>query len=303
MQVQGGPDLPYLYPPFLLPFLAQVASLPHGLVINVWLCICVIAGIWTFRRLAIPWIAVPCFLAWPPTGEALVVGNIQVLLFAAFVAVFYEPRDGVLRQRPLRPGRDLVNGVMAGFLGAIKVGNMLAMLFLARRRIRAALLGCLVFGLIVLATLPLTGIPIYFDWLAQMQRASDPAWVYGGITLSHNIGVPDAVTVAIGIAAALLLRGRDSVAWLGIALILATLNVHGHTFLFLLPALLIIRRDLAIPIGALFLTFWTAPTWAAWCLAGAVLAASYRWPRLRELSQQDPPVLDSRGGAYVETAV
>jgi hypothetical protein len=302
MQVQGGPELPYLYPPFLLPFLAQVTSFPHGTVINVWFCICILAATWTFRRLAIPWLAVPCLLAWPPTGEALVVGNIQILLFAAFVAVFYEPRAGVLRQRPLRRDRDLLNGVLAGFTVAIKVGNFPALIFLARRRFRAAFLAAAVFILIVLATLPLTGTAIYFDWLAQLQRASDPNWAPGGITLSHHIGVPDAVTVAIGIAAALLLRGPDSVAWLGIALILATPNAHGHTFLFMLPALLIIRRDIAIMIGALFLSFWTAPMWAAWGLAAVVLAASNRWPELRVSRLQDPIASGPRAGAGAEAS-
>lgn len=302
MQVQGGPDLPYLYPPFLLPFLAQVSSLPHGMVVDVWFCICALAAIWTFRRLAISWIAVPCLLAWPPTGEALVVGNIQILLFAAFVAVFYEPRAGVLRQRPLRRDRDLLNGVLAGFTVAIKVGNFPVLIFLARRRFRAAVLGAAMFGLFVLATLPLTGTAIYFDWLAQLQRASDPGWAPGGLTLSHHIGVPDAVTVAIGMAAAFLLRGRDSVAWVGIALILATPNAHGHTFIFLLPALLIMRRDLAILIGALFLSFWTAPMWVAWGLAAVVLAASNRWPRLRVSRLQDPIASGPRAGARAEAS-
>jgi Glycosyltransferase family 87 len=281
MQVSGGPDLPYLYPPFLLPFLTPFTSLPRNVVLDVWLVLCIAASVWTFRRLGIPWLAVPCMLAWPPYGEGLVVGNVQIFLFAAFVTVFYEPRDGAPRQRDLKPARDLPNGLLAGFVGVLKVGQTLALLYLARRRFRSALLGGLVLGGIVLATVPLTGIPIYFDWLAQLQRASDPGWASGGLTLSHNIGVPDAVTIAIGVAAALLLRGRDSVAWLGIALILATPNVHGHTFLFLLPGLLTLRRDLAIPIGALFLMFYTMPMWIAWGSTAFLLAASYRWPRLR----------------------
>ena len=211
----------------------------------------------------------------------MVVGNVEIFLFAAYVTVFYEPRDGAPVQREFKPGQDFPNGVIAAFVGALKVGQTLALLYLARRRFRSALFGGLFFGAIVPVTLPLTGISLYFDWLAQLQRASDPAWGSGGFTLSHNLGIPDAITISIGIAAALLLRGRDAVAWLGLALILATPNVHGHTFLFLLPALFTIRRDLAIPIGGLHLMFLTGPIWLSWGLLVVLLAASRRWPRLR----------------------
>jgi hypothetical protein len=298
MQTRGGPDLPYLYPPFLLPFLGIITRLPHDLLEDGWFVVCILAAVWTFRRLGVPWIAVPCLLIWLPFGEGLVVGNVQIILFAAFVTVFYESRNGAPVQRESKPGQDLPNGVLAGFVGALKVGQMLALLYLARRRFRSALLGGLVFGAIALATLPLTGISIYFDWLAQLQRASDPAWAGGGLTLSHLVGIPDALTISIGIAAALLLRGRDSVAWLGMALILATPNVHGHTFVFMLPALLTIRRDLAIPIGGLFFFWVVGPMWVAWGLAAALLAASHRFPTLRvpELQAKDRST-DSTAGA------
>ena len=69
MQVRGGPDLPYLYPPFLLPFLAPITGLPHEALEDFWFVLCVLACIWTFRRLGAPWLAVPCLLVWPPVGE------------------------------------------------------------------------------------------------------------------------------------------------------------------------------------------------------------------------------------------
>lgn len=276
MQVHSGLDLPYLYPPFLLPLLSSIAGLPRQPVLVAWFGLCLLASVWTCRRLGIPWIAVPCLLAWPPFGEALIVGNVQVFLFAAFVAVFYQPGEAAPEQRELRPGRDLPNGLLAALVGALKVAQMLPVLYLARRRFRAAFLGVAVLATVALATLPWTGVGIYGDWLAQLQRASDPAWTIGGGSLGRGLGIPDSILIAIGIVLALAVRGRDSVAWLGIVLIVAAPSVHGFTFLFLLPALLSIRRDIAIPVGALFLIPYTLPPWLATLIAACLLAASSR---------------------------
>lgn len=298
MQVQSGPNLPYLYPPFLLPLLAPVASLPLDPVLDAWFAVCVLAAVWTCRRLGITWLAIPCLLIWPPFGEGLQVGNVQVLLFAAFVAVFYEARDGRARQRLLRPGGDLWNGILAVSVGALKVTQGLPFLYLVRRRLRAAVLGVAVVGGIALATLPLTGLSIYGDWLAQLERASDPAWTVGGIALGHRLGVPDVVPLAIGALIALTVRGGDSAAWLGIALVISTPSAHGYTFLFLLPALLTIRRDLAIPIGGLFLFYYSFPWWLATGLVITAMLGMSRWPELR-LAAAEPAELafDSAPGS------
>jgi hypothetical protein len=301
MQVTYGSDLPYLYPPFLLPFLSPIASLPREPVIDAWLVMCVLAAVWTCRRLGIPWIAVPCLLVWPPFGEGLVVGNVQIFLFAAFVAVFYEP--GVTwadapRERELRSDGDLKNGILTTLVGAFKFVQILPLLYLARRRFRAAILGVAVVGAIVLATLPLTGLAIYGDWLAQLNRASNPAWLTGGMGLVHHYGIPDLLLLAIGTALALVLRGRDSVAWLGLVLVVTTPSVHGFTFLFLLPALLTIRRDIAIPIGALYLIYYSVPWWMAWFAAVFLLAASRRWPRLRAPGRRDDRATSTAGPTF-----
>jgi hypothetical protein len=309
MLVQHGPDLPFLYPPFLLPLLNPIASLPRDLVIDVWLVLCLLTAVWTCRRLGVPWLAVPCLLAWPPFGEGLVVGNVQILLFAAFVAVFYRPGDGAPEQRELRPDQDLHNGILAALVGVLKVTQGLPVLYLARRRFRAAFLGVAILGAVVLATLPLTGLHVYGDWLAQLVRASDPAWTIGGVSMTHRAGIPDAVPIAIGIVLALLLRGRDSAAWLGIALIVATPSVHGYTFLFLLPAMVTIRRDIAIPVGVLFLGIYHGYAWwLAWLIVAWVLAASTRWTWLRAPRRSEAPGHLVEGstvaaGAYLEARV
>jgi hypothetical protein len=220
------------------------------------------------------------------------------MLFAAFVAVFYEPGDVAPEQRSLRPARDLQNGVLAGLIGALKITQALPVLYLARRRFRAAFLGVAILGAVALATLPLTGLQIYGDWLAQLGRASDPAWTIGGVSLTHRAGIPDALPIAIGMVLALVVRGRDSVAWLGIAMIVATPSAHGYTFLFLLPAMLTIRRDIAIPVGALFIGIYHGfAWWLAWLIVTWVLVASTRWRWLRAPRRSDALGQVARGPA------
>jgi hypothetical protein len=305
MLVQGGPDLPYLYPPFLLPLLAPIATLPRETVTGLWLILCFMCAVWTCRRLAIPWLAVPFVLAWPPFAEGLITGNVQIISFAAFVALLYEPVDGAPRQRKFLPQRDALNGILAGAVGVLKTTQFLPVLYLARRRLRAALLGVAILGVVALATLPLTGLQIYGDWLSQLQRAADPAWAIGGVALGHLVGIPDSIPIAVGIALALAIRGRDSAAWLGIALIVGTPSVHGYIFLFLLPGLLTIRRDVAIPVAALFIgVYHGVAWWMALVFVAYFLIAMSRWRGLRIVGHEpaaplpaSAPVLDLPGQA------
>ena len=282
MFVQTGPDLPYLYPPFLLPLLAPVAALPRPTVTGLWLILCILCAIWTCRRLAIPWLAVPFVLAWPPFAEGLITGNSQILAFAAFVAFLYEPIGAELRPKELRPARDALNGVLAAAVGALKATQLLPILYLARRRFRAAAIGVMALGAVAAAMLPWTGISIYGDWLAQLERAADPSWTIGGVAVGRLLHIPDLALAAAGIAIALAARGRDAGVWLGIALLIATPSVHGYTFLFLLPGLLTIRRDYAIVLSTLFLgVYHGVAWWVAFVIVVYLLVASARWTWLR----------------------
>jgi Glycosyltransferase family 87 len=282
MFVQSGPDLPYLYPPFLLPLLAPIAAMPRPTVTGLWLIFCILCAIWTCRRLAIPWLAVPFVLAWPPFAEGLITGNSQILAFAAFVAFLYEPIGGELRPKELCSARDALNGVLAAAVGALKATQLLPVLYLARRRFRAAAIGVVALGAVAAVMLPWTGVSIYGDWLAQLERAADPSWTTGGVAVGRLLHIPDLALAAAGIAIALAARGRDAGAWLGIALLIATPSVHGYTFLFLLPGLLTIRRDYAILLSTLFLGVYHAIAWwIAFVMVVYLLLASTRWTWLR----------------------
>jgi hypothetical protein len=288
MLVQSGPDLPYLYPPFLLPLLTPIAALPRQLVIDAWLVVCFLAAVWTCRRLGIPWIAVPFVLAWPPFAEGLIVGNVQILAFASFVALLYVPGDGPPRQREFRPSQDLPNGLAAAGVGVLKTAQLLPVLYLARRRFRSAAIAVAALAAVVLVTLPFTGIGIYFDWLAQLQRAADPAWTIGGVSLTHRVGIPDVLLLLVGTVMALSIRGRDSAAWLGVALVVSTPSVHGYTFLFLLPALAGMRRDAAIGVAALFVGLYHGYAWwTAFLFVVYMLVAANKWPWLRLICRTD----------------
>jgi hypothetical protein len=280
----GSHELPYLYPPFLLPFLAPIAGLPRGLVDNVWLLLGDACAVWTCRRIGLPWIAVPFALAWPPYAEGLLTGNVQIWSFAAFAALFCESRGGVLRRRALDPGRDLLNGVLAASVGALKVAQSLPLLFLMRERRAAVVAGVVALATVTIVTLPLVGPAAYADWIAQLRRAADPTWSWtiGGVAPGKFLHTPDVLFTAIAVAITLSVRGRDTVAWLGIALVLVSPSVHGYTFLFLLPALLTIRRDAALLIAFLFLGNYLAVNWWTGAAATAgLMVAMNRWTWLR----------------------
>jgi hypothetical protein len=93
----------------------------------------------------------------------------------------------------------------------------------------------------------------------------------------------------VAVLAVLLVRGRDAGAWVGIALLVAAPSIHGYGMLFLLPAILILRRDLAIVLAIAVATYNPGLWWIAIAVAGGALAASYRFPMLRNAANRDAP--------------
>jgi hypothetical protein len=89
------------------------------------------------------------------------------------------------------------------------------------------------------------------------------------------------VAAAIAVLATFLVKGRDAGAWVGIALLVAAPSIHGYGMLFLLPALLILRRDLAIVLAIAVATYNPDLWWISIATAGVALGASYRFPALR----------------------
>ncbi len=293
--VTSGPDLPYLYPPWLLPLLVPIASLPRTIVLVCWLALLAVVAVWTCRRFSVPWWAVPLVLLWPPFTEGLITGNVQVIQFAAFAAIFFVPGENwELRPRLLtspsenresRPqtlGRDVLDGILAAAVGAVKYTQLLPLAWLIRPRPRAAIIGGAALAVVALAMLPFTGIGLYRDWLDQLARAADPNWAPAGNPLAFLIGRPLATAATVAaVGAMFFVRGRDAGAWVGIALLVAAPSVHGYGMLFLLPTLLVLRRDLAILLAILISGFGLYGYWISIAVAAVSLAASNRHPALR----------------------
>jgi hypothetical protein len=218
----------------------------------------------------------PLVIAWPPFGEGILDGNVVILLFAAFVFLFYraggspwrpEPRDIVPSSQPA-----IMVGGLAALIGAVKVSQPHIWLFVLRYRWRAAFAGAALVGVIVLATLPITGIDLWFDWLAQLKRASDTTWDLGGFALPRFLppGVGYLIAAACVVAIWFVPR-RDPAPWLGVLSVVGSLSLHIFGLLFLVPAMLKLRPEPVIVAAAFVATYAYVGSWAGtaivlWCL-------------------------------------
>jgi hypothetical protein len=282
-----GATQPFLYPPFTLPLAAALARLPRD--VTVWgsILLLLLVSLATCRRLGVPWPWIPLVIAWPPFAEGIVNANVQILMFAAFVFAFYRAGG-----RPWRPEpRDVADpvesavrlGVLSAFIGAIKVSQPHAFVFVLRHRWRACAIGAACVAGVAIATLPLTGIDLWFDWLAQIGRAGEPGWDLGGFALPRYLppGVGYAVA-AICLVAVWFAPRRDPAPWLGVLSVIGSLSLHIFGLLFLLPAMLGIRREAAIVAAAFVATYAYVGAWAGtaivlWCLlVGTFGRASWR---------------------------
>jgi hypothetical protein len=162
------------------------------------------------------------------------------------------PRDPADADRPA-----VVDGLLATVIPAIKVSLAHTWLFLLRRRPRAALLGAAIvvgFGLI---TLPLVGIDRWSEWVGQAGKSGDPAWQAVGWPLSKAIGrVPGLIVTALSLAAVLVIPVGRAGGWLGILSIVGAPSLHIFGLIFLIPAMLEIRRDIAV-VAALAIATYT----------------------------------------------
>lgn len=286
--VGPGYDLPFLYPPPVLPVLAALALLPAAPVIAGWMAAGVLAAVFAARRLAVPTRFIPLLLMWPPFAEALLGGNVQLALFAAFCALFFPPQ--VLRGAPPRQ-RDLVSdhramhvpGLQALAVMSLKVTQAHAFVYLARRRPWAALAGGLIGLAITLVTLAATGLGPWLSWFEQLSRASDPAWpLYGASFLRPLPREATMLIVGTLIVAAAFVPNRHAAAWLGILMVVGSPSLRIFGLLFLLPAMAIVRREIALVAALLVATYTFEGLWLAVGIVAAALAGASRLPSLLE---------------------
>ncbi len=273
-----GATQPFLYPPYVLPFFALLTGLPRMLVGAVAVAIMLVAALAACRRLGIPWLWLPLVLAWPPFAESIFGANVQTLLFAAFVFLFYRagaaPWDPRTRDvsDPTESG-PLIGG-LATIVGAVKVSQPHPWIYVLRHRPRAAIGAALVVLLVVVAATRVTGIDLWFDWTAQLQVASDPSWDLGGFAMPRFLPPGAGLVVAVACVVAVWFVPRDRAgAWVGLLSVVGSLSLHIFGLLFLVPAMLLIRREAALMAAIFIATYSYEGAWAGIviCAAGMVV--------------------------------
>jgi hypothetical protein len=304
-----GYDLPYLYPPFVLPFAALFTSLPQLAVIVAWFALSLGATVFACRRLAIPWLVIPLLVIWPPFTEGLLGGNVQVVVFAAFVAFLWRrPRPGEVRLdfQPLeydpagkdRPGHrgPLTDGLLASAVGALKASQVQPWIYLLRRNWRAAAMGAVAVVGLAVVTLPILGTQVWLDWLAQLGRANDPSWILAGAGIARSLPwwVGDLV-VLVSMALVAIVPNRHAGAWIGLLAVIGSPSLRVFGLLFALPAMLLVRREIAL-IAALLIATYTFEGW--WLAIGMVTGSLLLGRRLPWLLEPH----SEGGGLSVETA-
>ena len=280
----AGYDLPFLYPPPVLPLLAPLLVVPRVIIDVAWLAATLAAAVFLLRRLGVPWRAVPVALCWVPFSEGLVGGNAQVLLVAAYVAVFCDAPAGPWSPAPRDPragGRPaLVDGVLGAITPALKLTQPHAWAALLRRRPWAALAGLGAVAGVALVTLPLVGVGAWQAWIAQLGRADDPAWALRGSSLVQLLpGLLSPAATGITVLLVLLAPTRRLGAAAGLLLVLGAPSLRSYGALFLLPALLFVRRDVALLAVILIGTGLMLGLWAGILLVTLAFVAGDRLDR------------------------
>ena len=281
-----GYDLPFLYPPPVLPLVGLLALLPRGLVWTAWFGACLAAGVYGVRRLGFRWRFVPFVLLWPPFAEAILGGNVQIVIFAAFSAVFWKA-GGISRTAPPVGSSGTTwsarDGVLMSLGPALKLSQPHGWVALARVRPTTAIAGVALLAVVAVATLPLAGISAWNGWLAQLSRAADPAWTLAGASLTSGLPAWVALAVLATTTLACLIVPRLRLgAWAGILTVIGAPSLRMFGVQWALPAMLIIRREVALLAATLIATYTLPGLWAGVALVAVAFAAAERYPLFAE---------------------
>jgi hypothetical protein len=215
------------------------------------------------RMFGLPWRWVVPALLWPPLFQGLWVGNVAP---AALVLFALGPWLGA--------------GLVAGAIFKSYTG--IAALWLVReKRWSAIAWGAAAIAVLALLTLPLTGLDAWRAWLDGLRQyqASQPL-----VPVLYGFGLPKfvpfwayAALAVLAVAAALLRPGREGLARLGTATIVASPSLWGHGLLVALPSML----TLGSPWLWLAIGFTAVPDGLQWWWAIGLIVASWLLPSLR----------------------
>ena len=297
-----GATQPFLYPPYVLVLVAPLLALPRELVQLAWLAICLGSSVFFVRRLAMPawtWLLV---FAWPPFLEPIIGGNVQLVLIACFAWIFwrassagpFRPDDRDVAD-PAEPGVRL--GLVAALSSSIKVSQPQAWLYLLRHRTVGAIVGAVVVAALALASLLITGLNPWFDWFEQLRRATDPTWELGGIAVGRLVHpvLGLVVTVASCVAILVFVPARRAGVWVGLLAVVGSPSLHMFGTLFMIPAMLVVRREIALVAAMVMATTTYEGTWAGIILVSVAMLAGIRWPAFLE-PEPAPSAVDAPVG-------
>ncbi len=255
--------LPFLYPPFTLPFFGALATLPFPLVARAWLVASIGAVVLALRLFGLSWRWTALLLLWPPVAEGIHVGNAAipaVLLFAA------APWAG--------------SGSILG--AAVKLQSGRLGLWLVRQgRWRSIATGAAMLVGAIVVTWPVVGLRNWQDWFRGLMAYRDSqdrlpelyGYALGGL-------VPEVLALALAAAAvALALRraGREGLMRFGLATVVASPSLYSHGFVVALQAFL----SLSAPWFWATMALTTSVVGGGWWAAVAIAALGWFVPSMR----------------------
>jgi len=238
--------LPFLYAPPTLPFFGLLSELPRGLADGLWVAGSVAAVIFSLRAFGLAWRWALLALIWTPIEQGLFTGNVVIPSLLVMGAA-------------MRYGGGLVLGPL------FKPQNGIVSLWLIRerawRRLGGGLLALL---LLVVATLPLTGIDLWREWfLGLTSYQESQGYLHGlyGVGLGRYLPMWAFLAIAaFTVLAALRVRGREGLARLGLASVVASPSLWGHGFVFGIPSFLRLRAEwLWLVAGMMSIGQWPGP--------------------------------------------
>ena len=238
--------LPFLYAPPTLPFFGLLSELPRGLADGLWVAGSVAAVVFSLRAFGLAWRWTLLALIWTPIEQGLFTGNVVIPSLLVMGAA-------------MRYGGGLVLGPL------LKPQNGIVSLWLIRERAWRRLAGgLLVLLLLVLATLPLTGVDLWRQWfLGLTSYQESEGYLHGlyGVGLGRYLPMWAFLAIAaFTVLAALWVRGREGLARLGLASVVASPSLWGHGFVFAIPSFLRLRAEwLWLVAGMLSIGQWPGP--------------------------------------------
>ena len=255
--------LPFLYAPPTLPVFGLLSELPRGLAGGLWVAGSVAAVLFSLRAFGLTWRWALLALLWTPIEQGLFTGNVVIPSLLVLGAA-------------TRVGSVLVLGPL------LKPQNGFVSLWLIRERAWRSLgVGILALLALVLATLPLTGVELWRDWLgglAAYQQSQQYLPSLYGVGLGRYLPTWAFAAIAcFTLAAALWVRGREGLARLGLASVVASPSLWSHGFVFTIPSFLRLRAEwLWLVVGLTSIGQWPGPQLAlgigvaAWFVHGMV---------------------------------